>query len=182
MSEPTTETAGTSATTSPEPSLDTTKQATVKKAVKSAKSTKPAKVINPSKKSAPTKTGVKAAPKGKATVKKAVKAGKGKVEKQERQRHPFNKKYPHVDFNPYRQATNYALAFNILANTGKLKPVSRKDLLAAFVKCGRDAKLAAYDLAVVLSPNKNGEGHRSSRKEKYYVERFENGFVRLHMA
>ena len=180
MTEPTTDTATETTTTtptSPEAAKQEGTTAGDKAAVK--KASKPAKVIKPAKKPVVKKTGIKA-----ATDKKAAQKGKAvvKVEKQERQRHPFNKKYPHVDFNPYRAATNYALAFDILAHSGKMKPVSRKDLLAAFVKCGRDPKLAAYDLAVVLSPNKNGEGHRSSRKEKYYVERFENGFVRLHMA
>ena len=179
MSETTTETT-TTITTSPSPSLDTTIQAGDKAAVKKAVK-KPAKVIKPaktSKKPVVKKTGNKAAVSKKAAAKgKEVKA----TVKSAKPSKP-NKKFPRVSENPYREASHYALAFDILASMGKMKPVSRKDLLAAFVKCGRDAKLAAYDWAVVLSPNKQGEGHRSSRKEKYYVERFENGFVRLHMA
>ena len=188
MTEPATDTATettTTTTTSPEPTKQDGTAADTKAAIKApkkaSKPAKSAKVIKPAKatkklvvKKAAIKSGkvIKAAAKGKE-VKATVKSSNPSKP---------NKKFPRVSENPYREASHYALAFDILASMGKMKPVSRKDLLAAFVKCGRDAKLAAYDWAVVLSPNKQGEGHRSSRKEKYYVERFENGFVRLHMA
>lgn len=85
--------------------------------------------------------------------------------------------------NPYRQGSHYAICFDCLAKMGKAKPVSRKALLEAYCKAsGKDDMHGRYDLAVCLSPTKQGEGHRSSRKEAYWVERLENGMVRLHMA
>ena len=74
--------------------------------------------------------------------------------------------------NPYRKGSGYAACFDCLRKMGLEKPVSRKDLLAEYVKSReKEERLAKYDLAVVLSPTKDGEGHRSSRKEAYYVER-----------
>jgi len=89
----------------------------------------------------------------------------------------------HVQGNPYRAGSSYAVCFDTLAKMGTAKPVSRKDLLAAYAKSsGKDAKRAGYDLAVILSPTKEGAGHRSSRKMAYYVRRLENGCVQLVMA
>ena len=66
---------------------------------------------------------------------------------------------------------------------GTKKPVSRQKLLTAYCKAsGKEVKKAKYDLAVILSPTKEGTGHRSSRKMAYYVERLENSMVKLHMA
>jgi len=88
-----------------------------------------------------------------------------------------------VASNPYRPGSHYATCFDCLAKMGNKKPVSRKDLLTAYCEAsGKDEKHAKYDLAVVLSPTKEGEGHRSSRKEAYWVERLADGLVQLHMA
>ena len=88
-----------------------------------------------------------------------------------------------VEGNPYRQGSGYNMAFGCLLRLGKDKPVSRKALLAAYCKAsGKDEKRAKYDLAVILSPTQDGVGHRSSRKDSYYVERLENSMVRLHMV
>jgi len=88
----------------------------------------------------------------------------------------------HVEGNPYREGSFYATCFDCLAKMGTKKPVSRKDLLSAYCKAsGKDEKRAKYDMAVILSPSKEGDGHRSSRKMAYWVERL-NGSVRLHMA
>lgn len=89
----------------------------------------------------------------------------------------------HADGNPYRPGSFYAACWDSLARLSSKKPVSRKELLTAYCKAsGKDEKHGRYDLAVVLSPTKDGDGHRSSRKDAYYVERLENGMVRLHMA
>ncbi|WFB36800.1 hypothetical protein P3T73_03365 [Kiritimatiellota bacterium B12222] len=85
--------------------------------------------------------------------------------------------------NPYREGSNYALCFDYLASMGLKKPVTRKDLLEAYSKgSGKDPKRARYDMAVITSPTKNGDGHQSSKKFAYWVERLENSAVRLHMA
>ena len=89
----------------------------------------------------------------------------------------------HVQGNPYRQGSAYAVCFNTLARMGKDWPVSRKTLLAAYATAsGKEPKRAGYDLAVILSPIKEGDGHRSSRKQEYWVERLENDMVQLHMV
>ena len=89
----------------------------------------------------------------------------------------------HVENNPYRAGSNYAVCFDCLFRLSKEKPVTRKALLDEYAKItGKDRKRAKYDIAVVLSPSKEGTGHRSSRKEAYWVEKLENSRVRLHMA
>ncbi len=85
--------------------------------------------------------------------------------------------------NPYRAGSYYGTCLDCLAQMGLDKPVSRKDLLAEYCKAsGKTEKLGRYDLAVILSPTKDGDGHRSSRKTAYWVERLENSMVKLHMA
>lgn len=85
--------------------------------------------------------------------------------------------------NPYRAGKFYGQCFDVLAKMGLDKPVSRKALLEAYCKAsGKSEKLGRYDLAVILSPTKEGQGHRSSRKDFYFVERLEDGLVRLHMV
>ena len=85
--------------------------------------------------------------------------------------------------NPYREGSGYHVAFSCLEKMGTKKPVSRQKLLTAYCKkSGKEVKKAKYDLAVILSPTKEGTGHRSSRKMAYYVERLENSMVKLHMA
>jgi|GEM_PF-3900886 len=85
--------------------------------------------------------------------------------------------------NPYRQGSKYGLCFDVLAKMGLSKPVTRKALTEAYSKAsGKDEKHARYDLAVILSPTKDGDGHRSSKKFAYWVERLENSAVRLHLC
>ncbi len=86
--------------------------------------------------------------------------------------------------NPYRAGSYYATCFDVLAKLGGTdKPVNRKALLEAYCKAsGKSEKLGRYDLAVILSPTKTGEGHRSSRKNAYWIERLEDGLVKLHMS
>ena len=89
----------------------------------------------------------------------------------------------HVESNPYRAGSAYATCFEVLAKMGKDKPVTRRDLLESYCKAsGKDEKHALYDMTVILSPRKDGTGHRSSRKEAYWVERLENSMVQLHVA
>lgn len=92
------------------------------------------------------------------------------------------KAFPRGSENPYRASSNYGVCFDVLSHLAKGKAAKRSDVLSAYAKAGkRDVKLASYDLAVVLSPAKDGTGHRSSRKDKYYVEK-SNGNVQLHMT
>jgi len=86
--------------------------------------------------------------------------------------------------NPYRAGSYYAMVMDCLFKMGGTdKPVNRKALLEAYCKAsGKSEKLGRYDLAVILSPTKTGEGHRSSRKNAYWIERLEDGLVKLHMS
>lgn len=87
--------------------------------------------------------------------------------------------------NPYRPGSAYSTTFSCLHNLSqKHEVVSRGDVLAEVVKVsGKEEKLAKYDLAVVLSPRKDGSSHRSAKKacDTYYIEPLENGMVRLVM-
>jgi len=95
---------------------------------------------------------------------------------------PQSKKFPRVEGNPYREGSAYALCFDVFANLSKDKPAPRKAILEAYVKeSGKDTKHAGYDLSVVLSPTKEGTGHRSSKKFAYYVARVGDG-LKLVMA
>lgn len=117
----------------------------------------------------------------KTTTKRPLKKTATKATPQAKAK-PQQKVTKHVEGNPYRDGSFYATCFDCLAKMGSKKPVSRQKLLEAYAKAsGKDVKLAKYDLAVVLSPSREGTGHRSSRKHAYYVERL-NGLVRLHMA
>ena len=95
---------------------------------------------------------------------------------------PSKKK--HVQGNPYRAQSFYAICFDCLSRLGTKKAVTRKALLKAYCKAsGKDEKRARYDLAVILSPTKEGKGHKSSKMLFYYVERLaDTSMVRLHMA
>ncbi len=93
------------------------------------------------------------------------------------------KEKPSTPKNPYRPGSSYAICFDCLLKMGLANPVSRKDLLLAYAKAsGKTEKRANYDLSVVLSPSKDGHGHKSSRKEAYWVERLPNSRVQLHMV
>ena len=115
---------------------------------------------------------------------KSTKVKEPKVAKEKKEpRQPPNKAFPHHDKNPYRMGSNYSLAWNILVVMGLKKPVSRKDLLDAYIKAGkRGPKNASFDWAVVLSPTEAGKSHKSARGDHYWVERKENHMVQLHMT
>ncbi len=87
--------------------------------------------------------------------------------------------------NPYRDGSSYATCFAVLADMALDKPATRKDLIQKAANLtGKDEKLLRYDMAVVLSPRKDGESHRSAKKasDVYWVERMaEPSMVRLHL-
>ena len=119
----------------------------------------------------------------KKAARKATAKPRTPAKKTAKKTRPQQKVAKHVDGNPYRDGSFYATCFDCLAKMGTKKPVSRQKLLTAYCKAsGKEVKKAKYDLAVILSPTKEGTGHRSSRKMAYYVERLENSMVKLHMA
>lgn len=147
---------------------ETKKKVTAKKTTKKAAAKK-----------APVKSVKKTMAKPKTTKSKAPSKTQAPAEGEVAQTAQAQK---HVEGNPYRAGSFYATCFDCLAKMGTKDTVSRKDLLDAYCKSsGKDEKRAKYDLAVILSPTKEGDGHRSSRKLAYWVERL-NGSVRLHMV
>jgi cell wall-associated NlpC family hydrolase len=142
------------------------KKAPAKKAAKKATSKKA-----PAKKASAKKAASKKAPAKKATVKKT-------------QPDQTEKATKHVAGNPYRSGSGYALAFDVLYRLGKNKPVQSANLIAEYAKLsGKDPlKHAKWDMHVVTSPSESGGGHRSSQRHKYFVEKLQDGFVKLHMA
>lgn len=86
--------------------------------------------------------------------------------------------YPRHDKNPFRDGSSYAQIFD--AFVSHRDGLRRDELLkVAAAVTGKDAKHAAYDLAVILSPKESPTGprHRSCR-EGYWVKR-ENDHVTI---
>ena len=80
-------------------------------------------------------------------------------------------KYPHSDANPFREGSNYALAFDILASSKDGLPLA--DWRERYAKAARKPlKLAVYDIQVLLTAKESptGERHRSCR-DGFYIER-----------
>ena len=97
---------------------------------------------------------------------------------------PASKTPPRSPYNGYRAGSNYALCFDLLYQIGRKKPVSRKVLLEKYAQLsGKDLKRAGYDLAVILSVQKDGRFHKSadsaSKKFPHYVGRSGDGMVQL---
>ena len=79
--------------------------------------------------------------------------------------------YPHCDMNPFREGSNYSLAFDILAASKDGLPLA--DWRERYAKAARKPlKLAVYDIQVLLTAKESptGERHRSCR-DGFYIER-----------
>jgi hypothetical protein len=81
--------------------------------------------------------------------------------------------------NPFRESSNYALAFDCLAS--RPSGMRKDQWLAAYCEAsGKDRKRAGYDIAVLMSakgPSLTSERHRSCA-DGFVIER-ENDHVRL---
>ena len=80
-------------------------------------------------------------------------------------------KYPHGDANPFRDGSNYALAFDVLASfPGGLPLAEWRERYAMAAK--KPLKLASYDIQVLLTAKNTptGERHRSCR-DGFFIER-----------
>ena len=79
--------------------------------------------------------------------------------------------YPHCDKNPFREGSNYALAFDVLASFPDGLPLA--DWRERYAKAAKKSlKLASYDIQVLLTAKDSptGERHRSCR-DGFYIER-----------
>ena len=79
--------------------------------------------------------------------------------------------YPHCDKNPFREGSNYALAFDVLASFPEGLPLA--EWRERYAKAARKSlKLASYDIQVLLTAKDSptGERHRSCR-DGYFIER-----------
>jgi hypothetical protein len=118
----------------------------------------------------------------KKPVEKPAKSAKSKVAAAKK---PGKAAGNHVEGNPYRPGSNYALVFDCLSKRGKDQPVSRKELATEVCKLsGKSEKLVSYDFSVVLSPKKDeAAGHRNARNaaKVYWVEKLDGGLVQLHL-
>ena len=80
-------------------------------------------------------------------------------------------KYPHSASNPFREGSNYSLAFDILASFPEGLPLA--EWRESYAKAARKSlKLASYDIQVLLTAKDSptGERHRSCR-DGFYIER-----------
>lgn len=83
----------------------------------------------------------------------------------------FRATYPHCDKNPFREGSNYALAFDILASSKDGLPLA--DWRERYAKTAKKSlKLASYDIQVLLTAKNSptGERHRSCR-DGFFIER-----------
>ena len=79
--------------------------------------------------------------------------------------------YPHCDKNPFREGSNYALAFDVLAAYPEGLPLA--EWRERYAKAARKSlKLASYDIQVLLTAKNSstGERHRSCR-DGFFIER-----------
>lgn len=79
--------------------------------------------------------------------------------------------YPRCDKNPFREGSNYALAFDILAASKDGLPLA--EWRERYAKAARKPlKLAGFDTQVLLTAKDTptGERHRSCR-DNFYIER-----------
>lgn len=87
-------------------------------------------------------------------------------------------KYARCAKNPFREGSNYALAFDVLASFPDGLPLATwRELYAKAAK--KPLKLASYDIQVLLTAKDSptGERHRSCR-DGFYIER-EGDHVRI---
>ena len=86
-------------------------------------------------------------------------------------RTPKGGKYPHSQANPFREGSNYALAFDVLASFPEGLPLA--EWRERYAKAARKPlKLASYDIQVLLTAKETptGERHKSCR-DGFYIER-----------
>lgn len=86
-------------------------------------------------------------------------------------KNPKDNKYPHNQANPFREGSNYALAFDILASFPEGLPLA--EWRERYAKAaGKSLKLASFDIQVLLTAKDTptGERHRSCR-DGFYIER-----------
>ena len=79
--------------------------------------------------------------------------------------------YAHCAKNPFREGSNYALAFDVLASFPEGLPLAEWRERYA-IAARKPLKLASYDIQVLLTAKDTptGERHRSCR-DGYYIER-----------
>ena len=107
---------------------------------------------------------IKAEEKPRATIPKS-----GKSEKTAKKN--SKAKYARCDKNPFREGSNYSLAFDILASSKD--GLSLAEWRERYAKAARKSlKLASYDIQVLLTAKDSptGERHRSCR-DGFYIER-----------
>lgn len=98
------------------------------------------------------------------TLPKSGKSGKGAKKN-------FKATYPRCDKNPFREGSNYALAFDVLASFPEGLPLA--EWRERYAKAARKPlKLASYDIQVLLTAKDTptGERHKSCR-DGFYIER-----------
>jgi hypothetical protein len=93
---------------------------------------------------------------------------------------PLSSSFPRHPQNPYRMGSGYGLCFDILASHKEGLP--RSQLITLYAKeSGKPVDQGAlWDATVVCSSTKEGDGHRSCKKDTYWVERYDGGRVILH--
>ena len=114
---------------------------------------------------------IKTEEKPQPTLPKSGKSGKGAKKN-------FKATYPRCDKNPFREGSNYALAFDILASFPEGLPLAEwRERYAKAVR--KPLKLASYDIQVLLTAKDSptGERHKSCR-DGFYIER-EGDHVRI---
>ena len=154
-----------------EPKPETAKITTIVKAIQIKKPAKKAATVKGKGKKA-VKQSTKAA---KKTAKKNGKAAKTTTKTVKAIKHG---KYPRNKANPFREGSSYGAIFDAFAT--KRGGIRRAELLKlAMNATGKDAKHAAYDLAVILSAkdSNNGPRHPSCR-ESFWIRR-ENDHLTL---
>ena len=107
---------------------------------------------------------IKAGEKPPATLPKSGKTGKGA-------KMSSRATYPRCDKNPFREGSNYALAFDVLASSKDGLPLA--DWRERYAKTARKPlKLASYDIQVLLTAkgSPTGERHKSCR-DGFFIER-----------
>ena len=122
---------------------------------------------------------------GKKVEKKAVKKTskpKNPVKKESKGRSDKKPAYKNIpECSPYRPSSAYAVVFSIL-HKNREKGITRGEVVKEAMKVtGKDQKRAYFDMVVVSSPNQDGSAHRSANGDTYWVEKFGDSKLRLHM-
>ena len=119
----------------------------------------------------------------KTKAKKSTKSSKGTKKKKVAPKTLEAPKQTSAEFNPFRSTSAYGKTWAILSKAGS-NGMTRDALVKEAVKItGKEEKHVRYDVAVVLSPSKDGKAHRSANRaaDHYWVERMDGGRVILHL-